>query len=83
MATLAVEGRRICWRATAISLPGVLVAGAGVTNVVFRTDVWHFVVTSRPMAKTPDAVDLTEHGVDWLIEPWRTLFGAPDRTIVA
>ena len=83
VATLAVEGAPDSLVRDSDRFARRLVAGAGVTNVAFRTDVKHFVVTSRPMAKTPDSVDLTQHGVDWIIEPWRTLFGAPDRMIVA
>ncbi|HEY3814691.1 MAG TPA: HAMP domain-containing sensor histidine kinase [Caulobacteraceae bacterium] len=57
-----------------------LVAGAGVTSIAFETDVRHLLV-SGPMPKTPDSVDLTQHGLDWIMEPWRTLFGAPDRMV--
>lgn len=59
-----------------------LVAGAGVSNVAFKTDVRHLLVRGAPMARTPELIDLRQpRGADWLIEPWRTLFGAPDRTI--
>jgi signal transduction histidine kinase len=82
VATLAVEAapERLARESDAFARR--LVAGAGVSNIAFKTDVLHLLVRAPPMATTPDFVDLTHgHGVEWLLEPWRTLFGAPDRMI--
>ena len=83
VATLAIEAAPDPLARDSQAFARRLVAGAGVTNVAFRSEGMHLVVRDLHMATTPDSVDLSEHGAQWLIEPWRTLFGAPDRMIVA
>jgi signal transduction histidine kinase len=83
VATLAIEAAPDPLAHDSQAFARRLVAGAGVTNVAFRSDGMHLLVRDLHMAATPDPVDLSEHGADWIIEPWRTLFGAPDRMIVA
>jgi signal transduction histidine kinase len=59
-----------------------LVGGAGVSNVVVKTDVRRLLLRAPAMARTPALVDLRENrGAAWLLDPWRTLFGAKDRMI--
>ncbi len=82
VATLAVEAAPDPLARDSDRFAKRLVAGAGVSNVAFKTDVLHLLVRGAPMATPPDLVDLTgARGASWLIEPWRTLFGSPDRMI--
>ena len=81
MATLAIEAAPDPLARDSQAFARRLVAGAGVTNVAFKTDGMHLLVRDLHMPTTPERVDITEHGADWIIEPWRTLFGAPDRMI--
>jgi signal transduction histidine kinase len=81
VATLAVEAAPESLARDSDKFARSLVAGAGVTNVAFEHDGRHLLVRAPPMAKTPDAVNLGEHDADWIVEPWRTLFGAPDRMV--
>jgi signal transduction histidine kinase len=82
VATLAVEAAPDPLARDSDRFARRLVAGAGVANVAFKTDVLHLLVRAPPMKTTPDFIDLRQsRGIDWLIEPWRTLFGAPDRMV--
>jgi hypothetical protein len=82
VATLAVEAAPDPLARDSDRFAKRLVEGAGVSNVAFKTDVLHLLVRGAPMATPPDLVDLTgARGVDWLLEPWRTLFGSSDRMI--
>ncbi len=82
VATLAVEAAPDPLARDSDRFARRLVAASSVTNIAFKTDVRHLLVRGRPAARTPDLIDLRQaRGVDWLMEPWWTLFGAPDREI--
>jgi signal transduction histidine kinase len=63
-------------------LASKLVRGAGVSNVAFKTDVRHLLVRAPAFDKPPAVVDLRKaRGIGWLLDPWKTLFGAEDRML--
>ncbi len=59
-----------------------LVKGAEVSNVVVKTDVRHLLVQAPAMETPPAVVDLRQaRALNWLMDPWRTLGGPPQRMI--
>jgi signal transduction histidine kinase len=82
VATLAVEAAPDPLARDSDRFARSLVRSAGVSNIAFKTDVRHLLVRGAPRPKAPDLIDLRQaRGVDWLIEPWWTLFGDPDRQL--
>ncbi len=62
-----------------------LLTSAGVTAVAIKEQGRRRLVLAAPqMESTPDFTDLRRGRIGgWLIAPWKTLFGGPDRTIRA
>jgi len=65
------------------SLAGQLLEGAGVATVaVGDGGVRRLLLRDPDLTGTPDFVDLRRpRSASWLFDPWRTLFGSPDRMI--
>jgi signal transduction histidine kinase len=64
------------------NLIGKLLSTTGVTTLAVKTGgVWHKILSGRTGGAAPVKIDLSEGtpSVAWLLAPWATLFGGPDR----